>query len=171
MPVYTVYEPPLRNDDSDADSTDRFVFVRDGFAFWAFLLAPLWLAWRRLWLALLLYVVLIVALQAGLWWLGASAEVKFAVGVLVALLIGFEAASLWRWTLARRQWINHGVVVAEDAEAAERRFFDAWIRRNAPSAGFAPASPSYAMPPASLQESPHAPQHVIGLFPEPQSRP
>ena len=164
MPVYTVYEPPLRDDLSDADSIDRFVFVRDGFTFWAFLLAPLWMVWRRLWLVLLLYVVVIVALQAGLWWLGASTSVKFMVGVLVALLIGFEAGSLWRWTLARRQWINHGVVVAEDGEAAERRFFDAWMKRDAPPAGIASGLPtSYAMPPAAPD--------VIGLFPEPQPRP
>ena len=63
---------------------------------------------------------------------------KFIVGVLIALLIGFEGPTLRRWTLARRGWINHGVVVADDEESAERRFFDAWIAREArpvPAAG------------------------------------
>ena len=32
------------------------MFVRDGFHFWAFLLAPLWLLVHRLWLALLGYL-------------------------------------------------------------------------------------------------------------------
>jgi hypothetical protein len=166
MAIYTVHEPPPR-DDNDADNADRFVFVRDGFAFWAFLLAPLWMLWRRLWLVLLFYVVVIAALQAGLWWLGVSAAVKFTVGLLVALLIGFEAASLRRWTLGRRRWINHGVVVAEDAEAAERRFFDAWMRRDASSASSEPG-PVSALPPYAMgSKSPD----IIGLFPEPQSRP
>ena len=107
------------------------MFVRDGFSMWAFLFAPLWMMWRRLWLVLLLYIVAMTALQAGLWALGASGAVKFTVGVLVGLLIGFEAPSLRRWTFARRNWIGHGVVVADDEESAERRFFDAWMARQA----------------------------------------
>ena len=34
---------------------ERFVFVRDGFYFWAFLLGPVWMLWRRLWLVLRVY--------------------------------------------------------------------------------------------------------------------
>ena len=51
MPTYTVHEPPPRKNESVA-APERFVFVRDGFYFWAFVLAPLWLLVRRLWLAL-----------------------------------------------------------------------------------------------------------------------
>jgi hypothetical protein len=168
MPAYTVHEPPLRDGDDDAAAADRFVFVRDGFSMWAFLFAPLWMMWRRLWLVLLLYVVLIVALQVGLWALGASGLVKFIVGVLVALLIGFEGPSLRRWTFARRGWINHGVVVADSEEAAERRFFDAWVGREARTAApVATAGMSPQMPYRTAADPPD----VIGLFPEPQSRP
>ena len=114
MPVFTVHEPPPRDGDDEAAAADRFVFVRDKFSLWAFLFAPLWMLWRRLWIVLLLYIVVMAALQAGLWALGASSGVKFAVGVLVSLLIGFEASSLRRWTYARRNWISHGVVVADE---------------------------------------------------------
>ena len=38
MSVYTVHEPPQRMAD-DAVNAERFVFVRDGFSFWAFLFA------------------------------------------------------------------------------------------------------------------------------------
>src|SRR5687768_3953512 len=55
MAVYTVHEPP-HEDPAEAD-TDQFVFVRDGFYFWAFLFGPLWMIWRRLWLVLLLYLI------------------------------------------------------------------------------------------------------------------
>src|SRR3954471_22123307 len=69
MPVYTVHAP--RSAESAADSlvpggTDRFVFVRDGFHFWAFLLAPLWLLRHRLWLALLGYVAVMTVVMVAL---------------------------------------------------------------------------------------------------------
>ena len=51
MPVYTVHAPVMNGDGVRA--TDRFAFVRDGFHVWAALLAPIWLAWHRLWLALI----------------------------------------------------------------------------------------------------------------------
>jgi hypothetical protein len=46
MAVYTVHEPPMKAEQSQPDP-ERFVFVRDGFSFWAFLLPPLWMLWRR----------------------------------------------------------------------------------------------------------------------------
>src|SRR5947199_7926058 len=55
MPVYTVHGP-MANVTQARSAADRLVFVRDGFHFWAFLFGPLWLAWHRLWLALLGYV-------------------------------------------------------------------------------------------------------------------
>ena len=119
----------------------------------------------RLWLVLFLYVVGMTLLQAGLWAIGASSVVGFTVGVLVALLIGFEGPSLRRWTFARRGWINHGVVVADDEESAERRFFDAWIARDARPV--AVGQQQYTMP--SPYRSAADPPPVIGLFPEPQS--
>ena len=63
MSIYTVYEPPLRAHESAPDP-ERFVFVRDGFSFWAFLLAPLWMLRHRMWLVLLGYVVVTIALVA-----------------------------------------------------------------------------------------------------------
>ena len=50
--VYSVFEPPERGGDA-ADHMERFMFVRDGFSFAAFLFGPLWFLWHRLWLALL----------------------------------------------------------------------------------------------------------------------
>ena len=61
MAVYTVHEPPRRNDDALAH-TDRFMFVRDGFSWPAFLFAPLWMLRYRLWLALIVYLLVVFAL-------------------------------------------------------------------------------------------------------------
>jgi len=159
MRIYTVHEPPLRRRETAANP-DRFAFVRDGFHFWAFLLGPLWMLWHRLWVVLLIYVVLTAALQVGLFALSVSAAVKFTVGFLIALLVGFEAATLRRWTYTRRGWRNLGPVVAPTLEAAEHRFFDSWVARATPQ----------APPPPTLPISTASPD-VIGLFPEPQSRP
>jgi hypothetical protein len=174
MAVYTVHEPPLKRDQSAPDP-ERFIFVRDGFAFWAFLLGPLWMLRHRLWLVFTGYVVLTVALQLGLRAIGASSAVTALVSFLIALLIGLEAATLRRFTLSRRGWKNVGIVVGDDLDAVERRFFDAWVdnppdggepRRVSPAAS---AVPILRRPQGSLQASPQAPgsSDVIGLFPEP----
>ena len=161
MAIYTVHEPLPRKDETSA-SPDRFAFVRDGFYFWAFVLGPLWMLWRRLWLVTVFYLVLSIALQVGLWATDASTSVKFFVWFLLALLIGFEAGTLRRWTLTRRGWRNVGVVVGEDVESAERRFFAAWRPRAAPS-----------IPPSTPPARPYArpgDNQVIGLFPSPGAR-
>ncbi len=159
MAVYTVHEPLPRKHEASADP-ERFAFVRDGFYFWAFVLGPLWMLWHRLWLVTVLYFALSIALQVGLWELDASETVKFLVYFLLALLIGFEAGTLRRWTLTRRGWKNLGVVVGDDLENAERRFFVAWT----PTIQSAP-------PPAASSAPPGLPRagdgQIIGLFPQP----
>ena len=162
MKIYTVHEPPPRR--NRMRDTSRFVFVRDGFHFWAFLLGPLWMVRRRLWLVLLLYVIVLIAVQVGLTLLGVSGRVQFAVGGLIALLIGFEASTLRRWTYARRRWRLQGVVVAPDLEGAERRFFDSYI--------VPPPlpEPDYPPPPPPMR-APATSDEVIGLFPAPEPRP
>src|SRR5215469_11148463 len=79
MSVYTVHEPPQRAAGLAADP-NRFVFVRDGFSWWAFLLAPLWMLRHRLWLALAIYLLLAVALEILLRAFGASVFANVVVG-------------------------------------------------------------------------------------------
>ena len=159
MPTYTVHEPPARN---AAPEPERFVFVRDGFHFWAFLLAPLWLLVYRQWLALLLYLVAAVLLTGLFVVFGLKPPLRFVVGVLVGLLVGFEAASIRRWTLARRGWRTVGLVVGDDEEMAERRFYAEWIaRKDVLVAASAPSTPP-------VRRGPPSGQDVIGLFPEPE---
>src|SRR5215467_11540676 len=114
MPTYTVHAPQLPRTTDALSATEQFVFVRDGFHFWAFVLAPLWLLLHRLWLALLIYIVGYGALVIGLALARVSSNVQLIATLLIALLIGFEASSIWRWTLACRRWVTLGFVVAED---------------------------------------------------------
>src|ERR1700692_1146765 len=124
MPVYTVHAPTGNN--ADIRATDRFAFVRDGFHFWAALAGVVWLAWHRLWLALIGWIVLLLAVDFGMAALGPRGGSIFLANLLLALLMGFEAASLRRWTLSRRNWRQLDIVVADDEETAEPRFFARW---------------------------------------------
>jgi hypothetical protein len=158
MPTFTVHQPPPRQGET-ASAPERFVFVRDGFHFWAFVLAPFWLLWRRVWLAFAIYLVASILLGIGFLLVGASLTVQFFAGVLIALLIGVEASTIRRWKLTRRGWKMLGFVVGEDAEAAERRFFAEWAKRKTETPAALPAAPVRRGQPSS--------NDVIGLFPEP----
>ncbi len=172
MPVYTVHAPTANS--VDIAATDRFAFVRDGFHFWATLLGPVWLAWHRLWLAMIGWLVLMAGIDVGMVNLGVSLVAIFVADVLLALLVGFEAATLERWTLSRRNWRQLDVVVADDEEAAERRFFDRWTAKQralsndqlAVDRGAPP--PTRDIPGQPFSKPPPLPQsEIIGLFPEP----
>jgi hypothetical protein len=154
MPVYTVHMRPS----PERPDPDRFVFIRDGFSFWAFLLGPLWMLRYRLWLGLLGYLAVAISLATALHFLGAPSGVRGAAALLLALIIGFEAATLRRFTLSRRGWNDLGIVVADDLEAAERRFFDVWVK----------GEPRVISPPPKNlpQPRPVAASEIIGLFPQ-----
>ncbi len=160
MPVYTVHEPLRRTDDTIAH-TARFVFVRDGFHVWAFLLTPLWMLRYRMWLELIAYVLVVGVIAFALRRLGITGA-GFSVAFLIALLVGIEASSLRRWKLARRGFENLGVVVGDDIEEAERRFFRGWV---------APSRPAAAAPSQPAMRQPESSSDIIGLFPQPGTRP
>jgi hypothetical protein len=171
MPVYTVHAPIAESAEA-MRGADRFVFVRDGFHFWAFLLGPLWLAWHRLWLALIGYIVVMTGVEVVLSQLGSGAGARFMTMFLVAVLMGLEAASLRRWTLSRRKWRQLDILVADDVETAERRFFDRWASDQrglsitpAVDRGAPPPTRDIPGQPFSKAPSPHG--DILGLFPQP----
>jgi hypothetical protein len=166
MAIYTVHQPPPRASETATDP-DRFVFVRDGFSFWAFLLTPLWMVRHRLWLALLVYAIVAITLQVGLRSIGTSSMIMLVVGTLVALLVGFEAATLRRFALARRRWKNLGIVVGDDLEDAERRFFDIWVKDAGLDGGWPSSSAQRAAAMPAIMRAGPSGREVIGLFPHP----
>jgi hypothetical protein len=171
MPVYTVHAPIANN--AGVAATDRFAFVRDGFHFWAAVFGPVWLVWHRLWLALIGWIIIVIAIDVGMARLGAGGTAIFFADVLIALLMGFEASSIRRWTLSRRNWRQLDIVVAGNEEKAERRFFDRWAARQrllndqtAVDRGAPP--PTRDIPGQPFSKPPPLPQNeIIGLFPEP----
>ena len=106
--------------------------------------------------------------------LGAGGRAILFAGVLVALLMGFEAASLKRWTLSRRNWRQLDIVVAGNEEAAERRFFDRWtakqrdLSNNQAAVDRGAPPPTRDIPGQPFSKPPPLPgSSIIGLFPEP----
>ena len=162
MAIYTVHEPPLRKNETEPDP-NRFVFVRDGFYLWGCLLTPLWMLRHRLWLVFAGYIVLTAALGVALYLLRASPAVMVVASILVALLAGIEGGTLRRFKLARRGFRQVSLVVGDDVESAERRFFDSWVKGDVPGA----SPPTLPPPPAPMLHRPAPGSAVLGLFPEP----
>ena len=163
MPTFTVHQPPPKKGETES-APERFVFLRDGFHFWAFLLTPFWLLRYRLWLAFVIYVAVSTLLGVALFLAGAPGQVQWLAGILVALLVGFEAASIRRRKLAWRGWKTLGFVVGEDMEVAEQRFFAQWAKRAETRTPPGGPEPAYSAP---VRRGRPAGADVIGLFPEP----
>jgi len=168
MSTYTVHEPLLAAGAASPDP-ERFLFVRDGFSIWAFLLTPVWMLWRRMWLVFVVYVVAMTGVLGTALLLGASRAVVALIGVLISLLVGLEASTLRRVSLSNSGWRNVGIVSGDKVEDAERRFFDAWLREGRTDL---PTPPRAASEPSAMA-GPRLPQapRVIGLFPEPGASP
>jgi hypothetical protein len=148
MITFTVHEPP--NPPADPiERAARMAFVRDGFSWSAALLTPVWMLAHRLWWPLVAYVGATAAVEL------VRQSVAFHAGWLtlatlaLSLLIGLEAGTLRRWSLARRGWTTLGAVSGRTAEECERRFFDMWLS-TAPTPGPKPGpAPSDETPPTA----------------------
>ena len=167
MAVYAVFEPRLRGDDLNRQA-EQVTFVRDGFTWSAFIFGPLWMLRHRLWLAFVVYVAVFVAVGIAQY----MRVIPFGTGSLIALmlafLIGLEAATLRRRKLLWWRWRDAGVVVADNLISAEQRFFDRWVADAPDAARLDAASSSHAVPPA-LPPRPFFDHDndVIGVFPPP----
>ena len=126
MLTFTVHESPSPPADR-IDRAEGLVFVPDGFSWSAAFLAPLWMLAHRLWLPLLGYVVLAALVEL----VRESGAVAYGwttiAAVALNLLVGFEADTLRRWSLARRGWVTLGSVSGRNRQECERRFFDMWL--------------------------------------------
>ena len=171
MSSYTVHEPAHKGFLPAASAPaqpERFVFVRDGFSVFAFLLTPLWMLRYRLWLVLVIYLAVTTLLEMAMTAFGAPAAAAVLVGVLISFLVGLEAGSLRRFTLARQGWRQIGVVCGDGREDAEQRFFSAWTGWAGAQRGTPPSTAPAARdtPASAAAHQPHT-QTIIGLFPEP----
>lgn len=163
MAIYVIMEPARQSAERNAQDT---VFIRDGFAFLAFLVPFVWLLWYRLWIeaALALGVALLLAALGEYGGLGPIAPL---LSFLVSIYVGLEGTALRINALRRRGWREAGVVEADSAEDAETRHFaEQGIEQPQASELPAAALPASALP--ALR--PAHPSPAIGLFPYPGGR-
>jgi type II secretory pathway pseudopilin PulG len=114
----------------------------------------LWFLYHRLWVAALIVLVGLIALAGGGLLLGLPTGAGLIATLLAGWLIGLEASSLRRWTLARRGWPARDAVIASSSEEAEARALGRWLDAN-------PAPPRAPFPNGPSRRS----EAVIGLFP------
>jgi Protein of unknown function (DUF2628) len=95
------------------------VLVREGFAWGALFLGPLWLAVHRAWIAAAISLaayVLLVALAPG--------PADAILGVGLALILGFTGHDLRSWSLERRGYLLGYVLAAGDRDDAFARLLE-----------------------------------------------
>lgn len=128
MKSYTIHEMP--NPPAERiDRAEALTFVKDGFSIFAFIAPPIWMIANRLWIVLFGYLVVyaLFELCVSLFSLPPTLRAPMILGL--NLIIGFEADSLRRWTLERRDWMLVGTVTGENEAVCQRRFFEQWVPR------------------------------------------
>lgn len=157
MRAYTVHAPP------GEPQPERFAFVKDGFSWPALFIPPLWMLWRRMWVALLgtiAFVLVVAVIDA---YVGDPFDT--IVAIAGALILGFEGNNIRRASLASRGWRDVGSAAGGNLEEAEISFFAGWAEASPqlPRDANRPAAAYSAQGAAVQSEEP-----ILGLFPEPE---
>lgn len=171
MRLYTVHEMSGAAGPKAARGDD-VEFVHEGFCWPAFFAGLLWLLYKRLWLASLLYLIVATLLAVAIMFMGLAAPGPLLCAVAFHFLLAGEANDIHRWTLSRRGYREIAVVGGRNLVEAERDFFRQW------SGPVAPASPTATSATLSASATPgavwprrpaadHGDGHgVLGLFPK-----
>ncbi len=153
-----------------ADYADGAVFVREGFAVFAFLFHFFWFLYHRMWLVFVLYLAVSVAASVAIDLIGLNPLSGLIAATAINLIVGFEANDLRRWTLARKGYDLIAVVRARSLIEAEEKYFS-WVLAQANEGEIgSPAAPHNR--PGVVSFAPLKPQagedDVVGLFPRPE---
>lgn len=117
MTTYTVYMPPK---DNLVKSEENFLLIPDTKATLALFFPPFWLVWYKLWLPLMIYFCVIVAIMI-LAFTSPSIAVSY-LSILPGLYLLLEGYELVRKNLESKGWQFAGIVEGENKEEAEIRF-------------------------------------------------
>ena len=157
MTTYTLHLPRDARP-GDPAALDEAELVKDAFSWGAFFFTFLWFFFHRLWLAGLGVLVLVFGFGALLQVLNVHEAAGTVAALLLQALIGLEANSLRRWTLARHGYALVDVVTGADKDEAEAKAFARWLAQR-PAPTRIPAS-------APVPVTPRRADPVIGLFPD-----
>ena len=120
MSLFAIYAKSSSKDEPQTLITQDIVVVRDRFSIIACFLTPIWCIWHQLWLELVAFIGVAFLLGFAAFFAGESAGGW--IGVLVALLIGFEASSIRGYALGRKGYLLKGQTVARSPSEAEWRY-------------------------------------------------
>jgi hypothetical protein len=119
VPVYTIH---IDDTHPETESLERMILVPEKFNFWAFGFGPLWLLWNRLFLAFAAWLILFLALVAGVILLGLPLLALQLAVYGLSFLIGLEGNELYRRKLKKRGYALVDIASGANVEEAERRF-------------------------------------------------
>jgi hypothetical protein len=119
MNVYTVH---LRQYDHGRE--DDIILIMEGFCWSAFILSVIWTLWYRMWWVGLGLVGVVLIVYGIICVLGMDALAACFVSIGTAILFGFLANDLRRWSLARTGFLENGVILGDNQDKALARFLD-----------------------------------------------
>ena len=143
----------------DPTALDESELVKDAFSWGAFFFTFLWFFYHRLWLAGIGVLILVLAFGGLMALLDVHPLAGTVAQLLLQSLIGLEANSLRRGTLARHGRPAVDVVTAADRDEAEAKAFARWLGARPSSLPRNPAS-------SPILSTPRRSEPVIGLFPD-----
>jgi hypothetical protein len=154
MTVYSIYLPP---EESSQHAASDFRLVPDSKSPWALIMPVAWLAYHRLWLALLAYLVFSALVLLFLSWTPHLAWLYLSA--LPGLYLLLEGQELVSARLERLGWRFAGIVEAQSVEDAEIRWATSGSLQHAET----------TTKPVSMHRQPfrsHVANTNPGLFPE-----
>jgi Protein of unknown function (DUF2628) len=152
-----------------AERAARLVFVKQGFCWPALFLGPLWLCFHRLWIALALFLLVLVGMDAllDLSELGQAMQGWCTLALFVYLAL--EANGLRAWALERRGYLRAGLAAGRSRGEAELDFFRHWLPSQSVSTDRDQARVRDAAARMAASEPSNPPSaegdDVVGLFP------
>lgn len=155
MTTYTVYMPPK---DNLVQSEENFLLIPDAKATLALFFPPFWLIWHRLWLPLMVYFCVIIAIML-LAFTSPGIAVSY-LSILPGLYLLLEGYELVRKNLENKGWQFAGIVEGENKEEAEIRFIvDHGLM-------FAEQKPVVVSQQKTVMPNSGVKKNTMGLFPE-----
>jgi hypothetical protein len=145
MKLYAIHAPLVAQ-----AAPEKVRAARTGFSLAGFVLGPLWLLARGLWLPLVVYVALWLAVAAAVRLGGLTLGTALALDLLAHVYVGLEGRALRIAARARAGRPLTDVIYAGSALEAEKMFLERLLGQAAPA--------RYSGAPASSD--------IIGLFPE-----
>lgn len=130
MNLYTVHYPQEAENSLTGMATSA-VLVKDGFSWSALFLPTVWFLAKKMWIVFAIYLAIQAIILTIVYAADLPAEIFTITKITGNLILGFEGNNLYRWSLDRARFREHGTIAARDIVAAEHRLFSQLTRGRA----------------------------------------